>query len=154
MDFTKVNRGETLAGVSGALLIVVMFVFPWFEFQTGPPVAALTTEHTRDAWTSYGFTDIVLFVTALAAIGLVLLVATERDGGRSGAAGWVVTLLGLVSVVLVVISIISPPDFGFASGPGVEHSRKIGVWLGLVAAGGIALGGYMAMQERESSSTS
>jgi hypothetical protein len=70
--------------------------------------------------------------------------------GRPGLASSIVTGLGLLSVILVVISIISPPDLGFsASGPNIEHSRKIGVWLGLIAAAGVAVGGYMASQERE-----
>jgi hypothetical protein len=87
-------------------------------------------------------------VTALAAIGLVLLAAAERDVGRLASS--IVAGLGLLSVVLVVISIISPPSLGVdLSGPQIEHSRKIGVWLGLIAAAGVAAGGYMASQERQ-----
>jgi hypothetical protein len=153
MDATWLNRGEKVAGASGALLIVVMFVFPWFSLKLGHGVVLVPNEQNHDAWTSYGFTDIVLFVTALAAIGLVLLAATEKEVGRPGLASSIVTGLGFLSVTLVVISIISPPDLGFsASGPNIEHSRKIGVWLGLIAAAGVALGGYMAMQEQEASS--
>jgi hypothetical protein len=38
------------------------------------------------------------------------------------------------------------------SGPKIEHSRKIGVWLGLIAALGVAVGGYIGMQEQEAAS--
>jgi hypothetical protein len=148
MDLSWLKRGEGIAGVSGLLLIVIMFVFPWFGLKLGPDVVALPNERTRDAWSSYGFTDIVLLVTALAAIGLVLLAAAERQVGRLACS--IVAGLGLLSVVLVVISIISPPSLGVdLSGPQIEHSRKIGVWLGLIAAAGVAAGGYMASQERE-----
>ncbi|HEY7151708.1 MAG TPA: hypothetical protein VH391_08495 [Solirubrobacterales bacterium] len=150
MDMSWLNRGEKIAGVSGALLIVIMFVFPWFAVKLGAGVVALPNERTRDAWSSYGFTDVVLLVTAVAAIGLVLLAAAGRS--RPTLASSLVAGLGLASVVLVVISIISPPTLGFASGPGIEHSRKIGVWLGLLAALGVAVGGYMAAQEDEPSS--
>ena len=54
-----------------------------------------------------------------------------------------------------MISIINPPDFvgGIeGSGPGVEETRSIGVWLGLIAAVGVAAGAYMATHEQETTS--
>jgi|RhiMetdeSRZDD1v2_1073273.scaffolds.fasta_scaffold145491_1 hypothetical protein len=150
MDLTRVNLGQKVAGVSGVLLILVMFALPWFGLKLGRGVVAFPNERTEDAWGSYGVTRIVLLVTALAAVGLVLLVASQGQKGRLGVASSIVAGLGLLSVVLVVISIISPPDLGYNfSGPGVDHTRKIGVWLGLIAAAGVAAGGYMASQERE-----
>jgi hypothetical protein len=54
--------------------------------------------------------------------------------------------------VLIVISIISPPDFGVElEGTGIDQTRKIGVWLGLIAAIGVAYGGWRAMQEEGTS---
>jgi hypothetical protein len=55
-------------------------------------------------------------------------------------------------VLIIIISIISPPDLGVdLSGTGIDHTRKIGVWLGLIAAAGIAYGGWRAMQEEGTS---
>ena len=131
-----------------------MFIFKWFGLKLGAGVVALPNEITGDAWASYGFTDIVLFITALAAIGLAILAASESEMGLPVAASAIVAGLGLLSVLLVIISIISPPDLGGLdiSGPGIDHTRKIGVWLGLIAAAGVAAGGYMAMQEEGTSS--
>jgi hypothetical protein len=153
MDFTRLSQGEKVAGVSGILLILFMFIFKWFGLEVnvvGPPGLgfAASGEATRNAWGSYGFIDIVLFITALAAIGLALLAASEAEMGLPVAASAIVAGLGILSVVLIVISIISPPDFGAdLSGTGIDHTRKIGVWLGLITAAAIAVGGYMAMQE-------
>jgi len=95
-----------------------------------------------------GFIDIVLFITVVAAVGLAALKASDADVGLPVAASAVVAGLGVLSVVLIIISIISPPDFGAdLSGTGIDHTRKIGVWLGLIAAIGIAYGGWRAMQE-------
>ena len=64
----------------------------------------------------------------------------------------IVAGLGILSVVLIVISLISPPDFGAnLSGTGISHTRKIGVFLGLISAAAVAVGGYMAMQEEGTS---
>jgi hypothetical protein len=154
VDFTRLNRGEKVAGVSGILLILIMFVFKWFglKFTGGAGAFAVSVEGSRNAWGSYGFTDVVLFITALTAIGLALLAASDIEVGLPVAASAVVAGLGILSVVLIIISIISPPDFGAnLSGTGISHTRKIGVWLGLIAAGAVALGGYWAMQEEGTS---
>jgi hypothetical protein len=154
MDFAALNRGEKIAGVAGILLILVMFIFDWFglKFTAGGAGFAFSAEGGRNAWGSYGFTDIVLFITALAAIGLALMAASDAEVGLPVAMSAIVTGLGILSLILVVISIISPPDFGAnLSGTGIDHERKIGVWLGLLTVLGLTAGGYLAMQEEGTS---
>jgi len=155
MDFTRLNQGEKVAGASGVLLILIMFIFKWFGLKASVGVTGISVvnaEVTRNAWGSYGFIDIVLFITALAAIGLALLAASEGDVGLPVAASAIVAGLGILSVIVVIISIISPPDFGVdVSGVGIDHTRKLGVWLGLIASAAVAVGGYLAMQEEGTS---
>ncbi len=149
----SLNRGERIAGVSGLLLILIMFIFDWFGLGGSVAVQrfGFAGEVTGNAWQSYGFTDIVLFVTALAAIGLALIAASDYDLGLPVALSAIVTALGVLSVVLVVISIVSPPGFGVPDVAGLDHSRKIGVWLGLIAVAAVTVGGYLAMQEEGTS---
>ena len=157
MDFTRLTQGEKIAGVSGVALILIMFVFKWFGLEVEtvaiPEVGVIGGgEETRNAFGSYGFIDIVLFITVAAAVGLALISASQTDVGLPVAASAVVAGLGILSVVLIIISIISPPDFGVdLSGTGIDHTRKIGVWLGLIAAVGVAYGGWRAMQEEGTS---
>ena len=79
----------------------------------------------------------------------------QRHGVNSPVAISAITAgLGILSVVLILFRIISPPDFGvgdFGDIAGVDVGRKIGVFLGLIAAGGIAYGGWTAMQEEGTS---
>jgi hypothetical protein len=150
MDFTRLTQGEKIAGVSGIALLLIMFIFDWFGLKAD--VAGFTAEGSRNAWGSYGFIDIVLFITVAAAVGLALISASQTEVGLPVAASAVVAGLGILSVVLIIISIISPPDFGVdLSGSGIDHTRKIGVWLGLIAAIGVAYGGWRAMQEEGTS---
>jgi len=155
VDFTYLNRGEKIAGVAGVLLILIMFIFDWFGLKfTGAAgsLGSVSVEGGRNAWGSYGFTDIVLFITALAAIGLALLAASDVEVGLPVALSAIVTALGILSLILVIISIISPPDFGLnVSGTGIDHERKIGVWLGFLAVAAVTVGGYLAMQEEGTS---
>ena len=154
MDFAVLNRGEKIAGVAGILLILIMFIFDWFglQFTAGGAGFGFSAEGGRNAWGSYGFTDIVLFITALAAIGLAVTAASDAEVGLPVAMSAIVAALGILSLILVVISIISPPDFGVnVSGTGIDHERKIGVWLGLLAVIGVTAGGFLAMQEEGTS---
>ena len=66
MDFTRLSQGEKVAGVSGILLILFMFVFKWFGLKVsgGAGAFAVSVEGSQNAWGSYGFIDIVLFITA------------------------------------------------------------------------------------------
>ncbi len=150
MDFSRLTQGEKIAGISGVALILIMFIFKWFGLKAG--VGGFAFEGSRNAWGSYGFIDIVLFITVVAAVGLAAIKASDADVGLPVAASAVVAGLGVLSVVLIIISIISPPDFGAdLSGTGIDHTRKIGVWLGLLAAIGVAYGGWRAMQEEGTS---
>jgi hypothetical protein len=154
MDFTSLNRGEKIAGVAGVLLILIMFIFDWFglKFTGGVGAFGVSAEGAKNAWGSYGFTDIILFITGLAAIGLALVAASDAEVGLPVALSAIVTALGVLSLILVIISIISPPDFGVnVSGTGIDHTRKIGVWLGLLSVIGVAVGGFLAMQEEGTS---
>ncbi|HET7573726.1 MAG TPA: hypothetical protein VFJ99_01285, partial [Solirubrobacterales bacterium] len=53
-------------------------------------------------------------------------------------------VLGGISALLILYRVISPPDGGFE---GVDVSPALGIFLALLAAIGIAYGGYRAMQE-------
>jgi hypothetical protein len=96
--------------------------------------------------------NIILVFTAFAAMSLALF-----GTGVSRAPiplSVVVTVLGAVSALIILIYLISPPGlptFGSDVGGEIDLGRKIGVWLGLISAVAIALGGYLAMQEEGTS---
>jgi hypothetical protein len=148
MDVTRTTQGQKIAGGSGVALILIMFIFKWFGLKAGP------LEGSRNAWGSFGVIDIVLFITALAAIALFVIAATEADLEMPVPLSAIVVGLGALSTLLILIRIISPPDFGtadFGSLVHVDKVRKIGAFLGLIASGVLTYGGYLAMQEEGAS---
>jgi|GraSoiStandDraft_16_1057320.scaffolds.fasta_scaffold1072530_1 hypothetical protein len=156
MDLTRLTQGEKIAGVSGIALILIMFIFKWFglKFTAGAAgLGSVSIEGSENAWHAYGwFIVLVLLVTGFAAIGLAAIKASETEVGLPVAASAIVAGLGAISVIIIIISIISPPDLGVSvSGGGVDHTRKIGVFLGLIAAAGLTYGGWRAMQEEGTS---
>ena len=46
MDFTRLSQGEKIAGVSGILLILFMFIFDWFglKFELGRGALLVSAE--------------------------------------------------------------------------------------------------------------
>ena len=58
-----------------------------------------------------------------------------------------VAVLGGISVLLVLFRIVAPPGFGSFGGITVDATLQLGIFLGLLAAVGVAFGGYKGMQE-------
>ena len=113
MDFSVLNRGEKIAGVAGILLILIMFIFDWFGLKfTASGAFGISAEGGRNAWGSYGFIDIVLFITHWPRSALAVTAASDAEVGLPVAMSAIVAALGILSLVFVIISVISPPDFG------------------------------------------
>jgi multidrug transporter EmrE-like cation transporter len=92
----------------------------------------------RVAWESFDFIDIVLLLAVIAGIGLAVLAAAQSSVQLPVAASAITAGLGILGTLLVLYRVIEPPS---------EASRKVGLFLGLIAVAGIALGGWLAMQE-------
>ena len=63
--------------------------------------------------------------------------------------GLIIAAAGAFAVLLILFRLIVIPD-GNVDVDGVDFSRKIGIFLGLIAAAGITFGGWTAMNERAS----
>jgi hypothetical protein len=152
MDLSRLRQGEQIAAGSAIALILIMFIFDWYSVS----VAGHSVPNSgANAWESFSFIDIVLFVTALAAIAMAYISASGQNVNLPIAMSAIVAGLGILSVLLVLFRIIDTPgDTGAASaflGANVDVSREIGVFLGLIATAGIAYGGYTAMQDEGTS---
>lgn len=149
MDTSRISFGEMVAGVSGLVLLIVMF-FPWYglevEFEGLGDVAGVNA----NAWEAFGFIDILLFLVVLVAVGMALArAAGAMPSDLPAPAGMIVAAAGALAVLLILFRLISAPD-PESTGDAVDLSRKIGIFLGLLAAIGITFGGYTAMNERAS----
>ncbi len=151
MDADRLRTGELIAGVAGVALLIVMFL-PWFgvDFGIGEAVEEaqdlgfdvpdVEDSVNFNAWESFGFIDIILFLTAIVAVGMAVATAMARTVALPVAASAITTGLGFLATVLVVYRLIDPIGEG-----GVD--RKFGLFLGLIAAAAIAYGGWRSMQE-------
>ena len=129
MEDKRVGQGRLVAGLGGLMLFAFLFL-PWFS-------AGSVNE---SGWQGQSSTDIYMLITAMVAVAAALpgtRALLVPGVTMSGAA----TLLGGVATVLLIwLSFIDVP-----SGEG----REVGIYLALVAAILVAVGGFMSSSERE-----
>lgn len=138
--------GELISFVSAVALLPIMFALDWYGV-VGLPLQArrsgLTT--AESAWHELTLLRWLMLVTILAAIGSVMLLISQRSHGTKTDTSLLVAGLGTLNALLVAYRVlIDPPN----SRSVVDV--KIGAYLGLLSAIGIAIGGYeSARQNRE-----
>jgi hypothetical protein len=141
-----------IAGISGAVLIIVMFLGWWgvpgldeaveqaqdLAEGLGVSVGGGEVDDSITAWQAADFMDIIWFITGVVALGLAVATAMSRSVSLPVAASALTAGLGILSTILILYRILDPP---------YDLDRKFWVFVGLVAAGGIAYGGWRSMQE-------
>jgi hypothetical protein len=128
MDLRRLRAGEWLAGVSGLVLLLALFL-PWYADDAG----------SRTGWQSLGALDVVLAVVALAALAIPVVTAVHRVPAVPLALQSLTTLAGLLAVVLVLIRVANMPDWA--------SEREWGLWVALGATLGIVAGALIAMRD-------
>jgi hypothetical protein len=155
VDFSRLSLGEMVAGLGGAALLGFMFL-PWYggtarvELPGGGDITA--QGQSLNAWQSFALIDLALFLAAVLAVG----VAVARAAGAIPAhpatpPGVIVLSAGALAVFLILYRVIDSPSALDTAGLAVDFQvdREVGIFLSLLAAAGIAVGGYTALTEAE-----
>ncbi len=152
MDVDKLNTGEKIAGVSAVLLFIFMFL-DWFGVEISGEGGSVSfgSGAGGSAWDALDFIPIVLVVAIVVALVNVALRLSDSDYEPPISMNVAVAVLGGIATLVILYRIIDPPGFGTFGGVSVDATLEFGIFLGLIAAIGIAVGGYRGMQEEGSS---
>lgn len=149
MDVDRLSTGEKIVGISAVLLFIFMF-FDWFSVDISGGEGLFSVSYGGSAWEAFSYIDLFLLLTVLVAVAVVVIRLTDALVEPPVSLSAVAAVLGGISVLLILYRIIDPP--GDTEGlTGVEINPALGIFLGLIAAVGIAYGGYRAMKEEGTS---
>ena len=151
----RIGLGDAIAGLGAVLLLAALFL-PWYDGEASislPGGGDITAEvESADAWQSFTVIDAALLFAALATLVAVLARALRVVAANAVVPpALVVAVAGTVATLLIVYRLIDAPTEVDAAGAAVDLAvgRRIGIYLALVAAAAIALGGYTAVNAPE-----
>jgi amino acid transporter len=147
MEADRLSTGEKISAASAVLLFIFMF-FDWFGAKV-EGVEGFTggLEAGGSAWDTMDWIPLFLMAAIVVAIGVAVIRLTDADIEPPFSLNTATAVLGALAVLLILYRILDPPGSDEVSGVGIDITRKIGVFLGLAAALGIAYGGFSAMRE-------
>jgi hypothetical protein len=136
--------GELIAAVSGGLLLVAMIALKWFGVAApdGQFAPRSGTLGAQSAWQSLTTLRWLMVLTIAVALAAGVLKRLQRDQAAKTDVSLIVTALGSVTSVLLVyrVLIVLP-------GSGTVVDQKLGAFIGLLCAIGIAFGGFQSRVE-------
>ena len=132
-DSGRPRKGEVIAGGGAVLLLVAMFLLPWFAVGPGP------ADRSLDGWHSLTNIRWVLLMTIALSIALVFSTATRRSPAVPVTLSMIVTVLGGLAVLLVLFRLLDPPG-------GASVVAQPGLYVGLLATALVAGGGYLSLR--------
>ena len=118
LDSSKITFGELVALASGLVLLIALFL-NWFE--------------AASAWQALNVVDFLLALMALVAMGVALSGAAGVELGLPRVS---IAALGAVALVIVLTFLLEADARGF------------GLFLAVLAAGGLTYGGYTASRDK------
>jgi hypothetical protein len=140
----RVPGGELIAALSAILLVALMFLVQWYGIAgvSGAFASRSGSSSAENAW--HGLTTLrwLMLATVLAAIVSLVVRVTQRFHRTQANLGVIVMALGSVTSLLLVYRVLLD-----LPAPGRVIDQKIGAFLGLLSAIGIAFGGYESHRE-------
>jgi hypothetical protein len=130
VDLRRLRHGEWIAGVSGAVLLVALFL-DWYSAPGGL---------SANGWESFTVTDVLLALAALFGIALAAAAATQRSAAVPQTVGQLTVPVAFVAAIAVVIQALSLPEGADA--------REIGLWLGVAAVLGVLVGAWRSIGDQ------
>ncbi len=155
-DISRLRRSDRVTGVSAILFFIFLFLFKWYGVSSSSSVRGVNFSDSANGWHTFTNSRWIWIVTIIVALGAVAISAGVLNVRSQVQPGMLVAGLGALSAILIVYRIFDHPAAA-ASGTigGVHYSAsvgiKIGIWLGLIAALGVTYGGYLGIQDEDTS---
>jgi hypothetical protein len=156
VDLRRLRHGEWIAGVSGVVLLVSLFL-DWYTADR--PGAELFGDKSANAWEAFTVVDVFLAASALFGIALAVSAATQRSPAVPQAVGALTVPIAFVAAVLVVLRLVDLPDYASVThgvnliiirGPEGDPTvlRAPGLIIGIIGALGVLVGSWRSIGDQ------
>jgi hypothetical protein len=139
-----------MAVMSAISLFVFMF-FHWFGVKAVNTSNLLFAIQSvlpgKNAWEALDYIPTVFLITILTTLAVGALRVTNALRRESVPVNVVIAILGTASTLLIGFRIVDPPVFYVEPTITFEGAVQFPIFLALLAAAGIACGGFLAMRE-------
>jgi hypothetical protein len=148
---SRLRPADRIVAAGAVGLFVFMIFFAWLGASghaAALPGTSFTFHSSLTGWEAFTVSRWIWLATILAALTMVVAIATQRkvQGPVSPAA--VVTLLGGLSTLLILYRIVDHAHGSVENSLArVSWGTEIGIWLALIASAAITYGGSRAMRE-------
>ena len=155
----KISRGERIVLFASAILVLTSVLPLWASYGASVRGGGVDQESSESftVWSdAYNFVPKLAILLALVALGLVIARIAGARLNLPASMGLIYVGVGGVATLLLLLTVLfGPREFGLEDSGfeafGVEASfdvsRGLLLFLGLLLAAAIAVGGYLHMQE-------
>jgi hypothetical protein len=162
MDLRRLRTGEWTFGISGALLLVSLFL-PWWSLPgtwsglgpAGPTEGAYfersiggdspSTEWS--AWEVFSTADVLFALLGLLALVVCVIVARASAAGPGVAGEALLTPLALAMAIVAAVQVVGTPGSLDLPPPLPDPAIEYGAWIGLAATLGVLVGLLAGMRD-------
>jgi hypothetical protein len=130
-DWARIRSPEYVVGASSVVLLASMLLLPWYHLPSP------TGTHRVDGWNGLSHARWLLLVTVIVGLAAFLLQAAKRAPAVPVTMFMFAGFLGAGSAIWLIVRVLIDPPGG---------SRMVGGFIGLLAACGIAYGGYASIR--------
>jgi hypothetical protein len=141
VDINKLSRGEQVISISGIVLVIFSFI-KWYGLDLGGDldIPGVDTSFSANGWDR----TLGMFAAIIAIVMVAQILASKfgnMDMPDLGSVTWGQVHLGLGALAALFVIICFFDDGG--------AEKKFGLFISIVAALGLAAGGYLKFQEEK-----
>jgi hypothetical protein len=138
VDLNKLSTADKVIGASAILFLLALFM-PWYGLAGG----------SNNGW-DYFLTGILPLLIAAAMVAVIAIQRFTTTELPRPPIPWsqIHLIAGAVIVVLLLLRVLITSDVEVL-GESFDLDRKYGLWIALIAAIGLGVGGYLKNQESE-----
>jgi hypothetical protein len=138
VDVNKLSTADKVIGASAILFLVALFM-PWYGLGGG----------SNNGW-DYFLTGILPLLIAAAMVAVIAIQRFTTTELPRPPIPWsqIHLIAGAVILVLLLLRVLITSDVEVL-GESFDLDRKYGLWIALIAAIGLGVGGYLKNQESE-----